>query len=132
MDVIRLPHAPFLIFYLVYLSASEWLWGATLGKYIMGLRVIMDPGKKLTFWAALVRNLVGFYERLPLAAMFVSLPMLIFTPRRQRLGDLLARTHVVHKAALEAYNLQRAEEQAAAEDDMLFNFEENEKEKGKK
>jgi len=112
-DFLQVPQ-PFFIFYMGYFSVSEWLWGATLGKYIMGLRVIVYPGQKMTFWAAVVRNLAGFYERLPLPALFVPLPMFIFTPRRQRLGDLLAHTYVVHKATWDAFNLQRAEEMAAA------------------
>ncbi|MFH0938764.1 MAG: RDD family protein [Planctomycetota bacterium] len=106
LDITKLPHAPFFLLYLAYLVMSEWLLGATLGKYILGLRVVMEPNRKLTLWAALLRNLIGFFERMPLSVIFVSMPMIIFTPRRQRLGDLLSRTFVVHKTALKAYYAQ--------------------------
>jgi len=32
-------------------------------KFLMGLRVVMDGGKPLTLWAALVRNAMGVLER---------------------------------------------------------------------
>ena len=111
-ELTQMPYLPFLFIYLSYLVGTEWLTGSTLGKYIMGLRVVMDSGQSLSFWAALVRNLVGFFERLPQFAVFVAMPMIIFSPRRQRLGDILSRTFVVHRSALEIFKKQRAQELA--------------------
>lgn len=117
-DLTRLSHAPFFLLYALYFVLTEWLLGATLGKYIMGLRVVMVTGAKVTFWGAVVRNLVGFFERLPLTG-FIALLMIIFTPNRQRLGDLLSRTCVVHGAAMDAYNAQKAEREAAQANDAF-------------
>src|SRR5205085_2223667 len=57
------PALSFVISYAVYFVGCEWLFGATPGKYLMGLRVVSDGGKKAPLWAILVRNLVGLYER---------------------------------------------------------------------
>lgn len=101
-----LPKPPMLFCYPLYLVTTEWLFGATPGKFALGLRVVMDGGKKPTLWAALVRNIIGWYERQPYM-LIVVLPMIIFNPRRQRLGDLLSKTVVVQKQALDAYMKQR-------------------------
>jgi len=103
---------PFFIIYLVYLTLAEWLLGASLGKYVMGLRVIMFDGKKLTLPSAAIRNLTGFFERMP-QVVLVPMFMMIFSPYRQRLGDLLSRSIVVHKTTLDAFKSQRAAELAA-------------------
>ena len=107
---LRLPYMPFFAIYVVYLAGTEWLCGATLGKFIMGLRVVMDNGKRLTPWAAVVRNFIGFFERMPLIVAWVTMPMILLGPRRQRLGDMLSRTYVVHKGALEIFKAQHAAE----------------------
>jgi len=106
-DFTRLPPWPFFGIYLGYLATAECLLGTTLGKGLMGLSVVSDTGLRPSFWAALVRNLVGFYERLPYT-FIIAMPMIIFGPRRQRLGDLLAHTFVVQKRALEIFKAQRA------------------------
>jgi uncharacterized RDD family membrane protein YckC len=110
-----MPSGTLFVVYIVYMTGMESLLGATAGKFVMGLRVVVDTGQKCSLWGALVRNLFGFYERLPLVAMFVPVPMIILTPRRQRLGDLLGRTFVVHKSALEAFKIQRARELAKSQ-----------------
>lgn len=106
-----IPYMPYFFAYMMYFTLSEWLVGATVGKMMMGLRVVMDGGAPLSFWAAMVRNFVGFYERLPLF-IFVPLSMILFGPRRQRMGDILSRTFVVQRGALEVFQRQRAEELA--------------------
>lgn len=107
---LNIPYAPLFFIYMGYLSATEWLIGATLGKLMMGLCVVTDRGEKLSLWSALIRNFVGFFERLPEVAPVVSIFMVILGPKRQRLGDILARTFVVHKGALEAFKAQREAE----------------------
>ena len=96
--------------YLTYFVLTEWLFGASAGKFIMGLGVVMDGGERISLWSAVVRNLVGFVERMPQVAFTVTLWMIILGPRRQRMGDILARTFVVQKGALEAFKAQRAQD----------------------
>lgn len=104
---------PFVALYLVYLVLCEWSYGATLGKWAMGLCVVNDKGERPNLWSVFVRNLVGFYERNPVLAAFAALPTIFLTPRSQRLGDLLARTYVVQRDALHLYKEQREAERKA-------------------
>ncbi|MCK6475050.1 MAG: RDD family protein [Planctomycetes bacterium] len=104
---------PFVALYLIYLVLCEWSYGATLGKWAMGLCVVNDKGERPNLWSVFVRNLVGFYERNPVLAAFAALPTIFLTPRNQRLGDLLARTYVVQRDALHLYKEQREAERQA-------------------
>ncbi|MEI6233605.1 MAG: RDD family protein [Planctomycetota bacterium] len=102
-----IPLSAIAVCFMVYFTLTEWLLGATLGKFVMGLRVVSDNGMRPTFWAAAVRNTVGLLERQPMM-IIVSFPMVVFSPRRQRLGDLLSRTIVVQKQGLDMFLAQRA------------------------
>jgi len=104
----------YIALYLVYLTAAEWRYGRTVGKWLMGLCVVTDQGARLPPWSALVRNLTGFFERqLPLVCL-AALPAMLLTPRRQRVGDLLARTVVVDGAAMERFRKEHAAEGAGS------------------
>ena len=105
--LLSFPSTALLICFMTYYTLTEWLLGATLGKFVMGLRVVSDDGTRPAFWAAFVRNAVGVLERQPMM-LIVSFPMVMFSPRRQRLGDLLSRTIVVQKEGLELFLSQRA------------------------
>ena len=80
----------------LYHSILEGAFGTTLGKAMMALQVRTDSGRN-RFVAALLRNVlrivdsVGFYVLGFLFAMF--------TQRAQRVGDLVAGTVVMEKAA---------------------------------
>ena len=80
---------------IVFLSPMlmETFWhGQTLGKRITGLRVITVEGTPVRFRQAFLRGVIRFIETMfaPLAVVAILL-----TPRRQRLGDVLAGTVVV-------------------------------------
>jgi uncharacterized RDD family membrane protein YckC len=73
----------------------ELLWrGQTLGKKVLGLRVMDERGLKLRPSQVVIRNLLRAVDVLPL---FYALGGLIsfFSARSQRLGDLVAGTVVV-------------------------------------
>ncbi len=108
LDFIQTQHWPFFCVYMLYMTNSEWLFGASVGKLLMGLRVVSEDGERITLWAAMVRNLMGFFERLPYAFMLVTFWMIILNPRRQRIGDVLSRSFVVHQGALQALKRRRA------------------------
>jgi uncharacterized RDD family membrane protein YckC len=91
--------------------AWELAWrGQTPGKRALGLRVVGDDGAPVTPLASLLRNALRVVE-LPLgyapAVLLVAL-----SPRRQRLGDLVAGTLVVQERR---YDLSRYGPPAAAE-----------------
>jgi uncharacterized RDD family membrane protein YckC len=96
--VVRLPLLWSSLFVFLYFVLQETLLGATLGKALMGLRVIYQSSdgtyKKLPFIAAVVRNLIRFLDAIP-SNYLVGWIVALISPRRQRLGDLAAHTFVV-------------------------------------
>jgi uncharacterized RDD family membrane protein YckC len=73
----------------------EWWWGGrTLGKRVVGLRVVDVNGLRLTFSQVLIRNLLRAADSLP-AFYLVGGTVMIASSRMQRLGDLAAGTVVV-------------------------------------
>ncbi|KRE62175.1 RDD family protein [Nostocoides sp. Soil756] len=68
--------------------------GRTLGKLVMGLRVVRDDGGPITSRHAITRALVGFVEIYVLSGI-PSLVTSVVNPRCKRLGDLAAGTYVV-------------------------------------
>ncbi len=119
LDFSKLPYWPFFVIYMLYFSLAEWLFGTTAGKLLMGLCVVMDGGQKLSLTSAVIRNLVGFVERIPQIVLVVVWPMILLTPRRQRLGDMLSRSFVVHKSALDIFKQQRDQELAKLRSEAL-------------
>ena len=90
-------YAPLLGLGLLIFSAYhivQWtIWGTTLGKHIMGIRVVGANGQRLGFTRALVRML-GYFFSLSIGGLGGFL-MIAFDPRRQALHDKLADTYVV-------------------------------------
>jgi uncharacterized RDD family membrane protein YckC len=92
-------------FWLILFFALEWFYpvafelapsGATPGKRVFGLKVVMDNGLPVTPAASLARNLLRAADFLPFAYGFAIVSMLL---RRdyKRLGDIAAATIVVHE-----------------------------------
>jgi uncharacterized RDD family membrane protein YckC len=75
-----------------YFTIFEWLAGATVGKLILGMRVVKASGAPCTLGAAIVRGLLRIID-----ALFFTLPAVLSmkAPLYQRLGDKAARTVVV-------------------------------------
>ncbi len=69
--------------------------GRTPGKRLLGIRVVMDTGHRVTFSAAAVRNLVRVVDAQPLVSYLVGLGFVLFHPQNKRLGDIVAGTVVV-------------------------------------
>ena len=85
----------------LYFWVAQAVWGRTLGMRAFGLRVVTTAGRRPGTGAALVRTLLLAVDWLP--ACFVLGAVLIWvTPRRQRLGDLAARTVVVRSTVVSA------------------------------
>lgn len=78
-----------------YYVLCEAATGATLGKRMVGIRVVGEDGRDLTFGAAVVRNVLRLVD-----GFFFYLVGVIFaltSSRRQRLGDRAAHTVVVRR-----------------------------------
>jgi uncharacterized RDD family membrane protein YckC len=93
----------FIIWFLIdwgYMVVLETAWsGQTIGKRIMGLRVIQETGVRIGVTQSLLRNLVRPVDRLPFF-YFVGGVFALFSESQQRLGDLLAGTIVVRERRL--------------------------------
>jgi len=77
----------------IYLFVSEVLFGQTLGKRWMGLRVVKRDGSSAGAAAIAARNVIGVWE--VLSAPLIGYLVMVFSgPRRQRIGDLAAGTIV--------------------------------------
>src|SRR5439155_1382265 len=83
-----------LLGYFILLEALNG--GRTLGKQLLGIRVVMETGRAVTPTAAIVRNLVRLLDcYFPLLPFLPGLVMVFLHNRNQRLGDLAAGTIVV-------------------------------------
>lgn len=74
--------------------------GKTIGKRILGLRVIHEEGYPLTAWGAILRNLVRAGDALPaygLPCYGAGFITMMLAGRFRRLGDLVARTVVIEE-----------------------------------
>ena len=90
-----------------YSICLEWLWrGQTLGKRVLGLRVMDAQGLRLDFSQIVIRNLLRTVDMLP-AFYMVGGVATVFTRNAQRLGDLAANTVVVRSPRIEQPDLDR-------------------------
>lgn len=78
------------ILMLAYFSATEAVLGATLGKYLLGIKVVNLTGEKPTWIQAIVRNIPK--TLIPLFAIDI---IGLFGPNRQRISEKLAGTYVI-------------------------------------
>src|SRR3979490_2065353 len=75
-----------------YFAIFEWLWrGQTPGKRWMKLRVIREDGRPISFFEAIVRNLLREFDIMPLPCWAGEKLVLQMTRRDQRGGDLGVR-----------------------------------------
>jgi uncharacterized RDD family membrane protein YckC len=94
---ISLTGAPFLLYLalvFVYCIWSEAVTGKTLGKLIMGIKVVRSDGDACGLRGALLRNVLRVIDGLPVGYI-VGLACIAATEQKQRLGDLAADTLVV-------------------------------------
>lgn len=81
--------------YPVFCEVSKW--GATLGKKILGLRVMQPSGAPITWSQAIVRNFLRVVDINPPFFGIPAMASCLATRRFQRLGDLAAGTVVVYE-----------------------------------
>jgi uncharacterized RDD family membrane protein YckC len=74
----------------VYPMVAEAKYSRTLGKHLFGLRVVRESGTRISAGQAVVRNLPIFLQVFWIDALFA-----LFTERRQRAFEMLAKTMVV-------------------------------------
>ena len=91
-----------------YGAACEGLFnGQTLGKRILGIRVVSDRGVPITGAQAVLRNLVGVLDGFVPFGFLLGLSSMVLTRKFQRLGDLAAGTMVVIEQRRRPLRLER-------------------------
>ena len=74
----------------LYPVVAEAWFGKTIGKHVMGLRVVRESGARISFGQSIVRQLPVLLQVIWVDALFA-----LFTERRQRAFELLSKTRVV-------------------------------------
>lgn len=86
----------FFVVYLAYFVVLEAIWSRTIGKFFQGLIVRKLDGSRCGWKASLIRNGMRLIEVNPLLLGGIPAGIAIFSsPRKQRIGDMLAGTLVV-------------------------------------
>jgi len=89
---------PSLLTFAYYVLFEGW-FGGTLGKLILGMRVVDKTGKRAGIGRAFLRNLLRILDFLPVAYL-LGIIMVAASSTKQRLGDRLAGTYVVSRRSL--------------------------------
>lgn len=84
----------FVIFWGYYIFSEGLMNGQTLGKRMVGIRVIRSNGLPVSISEVLIRNLVRIVDFLP-TAYGVGVISMFINPQAKRLGDFAAGTIVV-------------------------------------
>jgi len=80
----------------VYFIIMEALQGATIGKMVLGIRVVRLDGSPISWGQSISRNLLRLIDQIPYVIPYLLGAILIWTSStKQRLGDRLADTVVV-------------------------------------
>lgn len=81
----------FMIFMGYFIVCELLMNGQTIGKRILGLRVIRDNGQPIEFSHALIRGII----RSSLDMMYVGFFAILFSKKHKRIGDMAAGTIVI-------------------------------------
>jgi len=82
------------LLWLVYFTYFEGTSGQTIGKKVAHIKVVKDDGSKCDVGSALVRNILRIVDHLPFIYI-LGMILIAATNKKQRLGDMLAKTIVV-------------------------------------
>jgi uncharacterized RDD family membrane protein YckC len=85
------------IMLVLYFAFAEYLYGTTLGKKILHLRVVMVDGTRIDLGKAFIRNISKIYWLLLLLDIIVGL--ISHTKRGQKYSDYIASTNVIRESS---------------------------------
>jgi len=84
----------FLVVIVLYFVVFEGTIGATIGKRLLGLRVVRVEGGPPGVGRALIRNVLRVVDALP-AFCILGAALIATSPQRARFGDRIAGTRVI-------------------------------------
>ncbi|MBA7637491.1 hypothetical protein ES703_45136 [subsurface metagenome] len=93
----------FLFIIFAYFILMEAYVGWTVGKRVLGMRVVDGTGNKIGFSKSLIRNLLRLVDGLP-ALNILGIVLIACSPKNQRFGDYVAKTFVVREKGLDEAN----------------------------
>lgn len=82
------------IIYHLYNVLMVALYGASIGKMMVGIKVISDKGESLTVSKVLLREILG---KMLSQVLYIGYIMVAFTRYKQGLHDKIAETYVVYR-----------------------------------
>ena len=101
-DPVFLLYSPYkltmLLVFLAYFLLMTKFLGQTVGKMILGIRVVSKTGQPLGWGALVFREVFGRYISKTLVIPYL---LAIFMPRKEALHDLFADTEVIHEEVYE-------------------------------
>ena len=86
----------FLFVIFAYFILMEAYVGWTVGKKVLGLRVMDSDGNNIGLLKSVIRNLLRVVDGLP-TMNILGVILIALSPRGQRFGDRIAKTFVVEK-----------------------------------
>ncbi|MHC8517344.1 RDD family protein [Sporosarcina sp. ITBMC105] len=87
-----------LVLFLAYFTVMTKIFSQTIGKMIIGIKVVRKDGEKLTWGTVLFREGIGrFISKL----LLLPYLLVIFMPKKEALHDLFADTIVIHEQSYE-------------------------------
>jgi uncharacterized RDD family membrane protein YckC len=91
-----------------YFFALEYFWGGkTVGKRLLGIRVMQENGHSITLLSCFIRNLLRIIDMLPVS-YFLGMIMIFLHSKHKRLGDIVAGTIVVHERRIKGKKKEKA------------------------
>ena len=84
----------FLLIMALYMILLEGWFGATLGKRLLGLRVVRTQGGRPGLWKSFLRNVLRLVDGLP-ALNILGVILILQSSERARFGDRISGTRVI-------------------------------------
>lgn len=87
-----------LLFYAYFVVMTK-IWGQTVGKMVLGIRVVSDNGKPLSWATVFFREWIGRFISVTIDILYI---LVAFTPNHKAIHDYIADTKVIHERIFEA------------------------------
>ncbi|MGL4523234.1 MAG: RDD family protein [Bacilli bacterium] len=101
--------------FVIYQTIFTWSpWNASLGKKLMGIKVVSTIRPNITYFNAFVRSTGMLFSAITL---FIGFAMMLFTKQSQTLHDLMGKTIVIQEKNVDDRLQKRSEAIQKKKDD---------------
>lgn len=85
------------IIYYVYFLLMTKFWGQTVGKMILGIKVISENEETPLLWSDLIfREVIGRFIQNVIFILKLLYLVIAFSPKKQGIHDMIGNTKVIH------------------------------------